>query len=243
MTGRNDTQQLVSNIMHLNDCTTCHEVRTALSEISCALGFDSFLYSGRFYTGVTRYIEHNESNYAPSWREKYDKQHYADIDPTVSHSLKSLCPLVWDDGMYTTEPQRHFKEEARMHGLAEGITLPVHSRNGDVALLSLAVSRSGEEARHHVRATLVWGALLATATHESVRRIVKNQRMAPAPKLTRREIEVLQLVAGGKSTWEMSRLLSISEHGVSHHVRNVLLKFDVASRHQAVAKASAFGLL
>lgn len=243
MISRNDTQQLVSNIMHLNDCTTFHEVSTALSEISGALGFDSFLYGGRFFTGGTRYIEHVESNYNAAWREKYDKQRYAQIDPTVSHSLTSLCPLVWDDGMYETEPQRSFKEEARMHGLAEGITLPVHSRNGDVAMLSLAVSRSDEEARRHVRTALTWGALLATAAHESMRRIVKNQRMAPAPKLTRREIEVLQLVAGGKSTWEMSRLLSISEHGVSHHVRNVLVKFDVASRHQAVAKALAFGLL
>jgi LuxR family quorum-sensing transcriptional regulator LasR len=76
-----------------------------------------------------------------------------------------------------------------------------------------------------------------------MRRIVKAQRMAPAPRLTTREAEVLNLVAAGKSTWEISRLLNISEHGVSHHVRNVLVKFDVGSRHQAVAKAVAFGLL
>lgn len=238
-----DPQQLVSSIFELNNCTTCGQVHAALAQISGALGFDGFLYSGRFFSGGTRYIEHIESNYSASWRERYDKQRYAQIDPTLSHALSSLCPLIWSDEMYTSDTQRSFKEEARANGLAEGITLPVHSRNGDVALLSLVVGRSGEEARRHVRATLIWGALLATVTHEALRKIVKHQRMSPAPKLTGREVEVLQLVAGGKSTWEMSRLLSISEHGVSHHVRNVLVKFDVGSRHQAVAKAQSFGLL
>lgn len=229
--------------MRLSDCKTFNQVHAALSEISGKLGFDAFLYSGRFYTGVTRYMEQVESNYDASWLERYDSQGYVQIDPTVSHAFASVCPLIWNDEMYKTEAQRNFQEEARRYGLAEGITLPVHSRNGDVALLSLAVARSDEEARRHVRAMLIWGSLLSTITHESMRQIVKDQCMEPPPKLTKRENEVLQWVAGGKSTWEISKLLSISEHGVSHHVRNVLSKFDVASRHQAVAKAVAFGLL
>ena len=61
--------------------------------------------------------------------------------------------------------------------------------------------------------------------------------------LKKRETEVLQWISNGKSTWEISKLVGISEHGVVHHVRNVLTKFDVASRHQAVAKAVAHGLL
>ena len=243
MASNYDNQQLVAQIVHLNDCKTFNQVHMALSDISNKLGFDSFLYSGRFYTGDTRYIEHTESNHNPCWREKYHRQRYDQIDPTVSHALNSLCPLVWNDEMYKTEAQRNFKEEARMYGLAEGITIPIHSRNGDVALLSLAVATSDEEARRYVIAMLIWGSLLATSTHETMRRIVKDQRMAPPPNLTKRETEVLQWVAGGKSTWEISRLLSISEHGVVHHVRNVLSKFDVASRHQAVARAVAFGLL
>lgn len=236
-------QQLTRMIMRISERASFSHVNDELVAISRMLDFDGFYYYGRFYTGSTRYIEQVETNYSAAWHERYEKQNYAQIDPIVHHAQHSLCPLIWSDDLYTTECQRRFRDEARMHGLAEGITVPVHSRNGDVAFLSLAVSRSGEDARRHVRDMLNWGSLLATFTHEAMRRIVKSQRMTPAPRLTSRETEVLHLVAGGKSTWEISRLLNISEHGVSHHVRNVLVKFDVGSRHQAVAKAVAFGLL
>jgi LuxR family quorum-sensing transcriptional regulator LasR len=236
-------QQLIGRIMRISGRASFNQVNDELDEISRMLGFDGFYYYGRFYTGSTRYIEQVESNYSAAWHERYEKQHYAQIDPIVHHAQHSLCPLVWTDELFQTECQRRFRCEARAHGLAEGITLPVHGRNGDVAFLSLAVSRSDDDARRHVRDMLNWGSLLATFTHEAMRLIVKTQRMTPAPRLTTRETEVLHLVAGGKSTWEISRLLNISEHGVSHHVRNVLVKFDVGSRHQAVAKAVAFGLL
>lgn len=243
MTSSLENLQLITQIMNLDECKTVEKVSAALSEISISLGFDGFMYVSRFFTGGTQYVERVLSNYDPSWLEKYEKNHYTQVDPMVSHAMSSLCPLVWTDAIFETCAQREFMEEARQHGLVQGITFPVHSRNGDVALLNLMVSRAGDEARRHVREMLIWGSLLATLTHESMRRIVKDQCMAAPPKLTRRETEVLQWVAGGKSNWEISRLVGISEHGVSHHVRNVLLKFDVASRHQAVTKAVAFGLL
>ena len=90
---------------------------------------------------------------------------------------------------------------------------------------------------------LMWGALLATMTHEATGRVVRQRSLAALPALTRRETEVLDWIAAGKSNWEISRLVEISEHGVSHHVRNILLKFEVGCRHQAVAKAIAFGML
>lgn len=237
-----DNIQLTTEILNLNECTTFEQVNTALFTISDKLGFDAFLYRGRFQTGGTRYVEQIESNYHPSWRQRYENE-FMQIDPTVTHAYSSLSPLVWSDDMYTNEEQQSFKKEARRHGIAEGVTFPVHSRNGDVALLSLSLSRSDDEARQHARAMLTWGMLLATLTHEAVRRIVKDQSAARAPKLTKRETEVLRWIAEGKSNWEISRVVNISEHGVSHHVRNILLKFDVTSRHQAVAQAHVFGLL
>jgi LuxR family quorum-sensing transcriptional regulator LasR len=238
-----DNNQLTSAILDLDACTTFEQVNTALFTISDQLGFDAFLYRGRFQTGATRFVEQVESNYCPTWRQRYDKQFYVQIDPTVSHACSSLSPLLWSDDMYTSDVQNSFRDEARQYGLAEGVTFPVHSRNGDFALLSLSLARSDEQARQHTRAMLTWGALLATMTHATMGRIVKDHSAARAPTLTRRETEVLRWIADGKSNWEISRLVEISEHGVSHHVRNILLKFDVCSRHQAVAQAHVFGLL
>src|SRR5262245_44748593 len=87
--------QIIADIMHLNDCKTIEQVDAILSAISIQLGFDYFLYRGRFHTGGTHYVEQVVSNFDATWREKYDKQRYTEVDPTVAHALTSLCPLVW----------------------------------------------------------------------------------------------------------------------------------------------------
>jgi DNA-binding NarL/FixJ family response regulator len=55
--------------------------------------------------------------------------------------------------------------------------------------------------------------------------------------LTGRELEVLALVATGKTNREIAAALIISEHTVARHVQNVLAKLGVSSRTAAVAYA------
>jgi DNA-binding NarL/FixJ family response regulator len=57
--------------------------------------------------------------------------------------------------------------------------------------------------------------------------------------LTPRELEVLRLVAAGKTNREIAAALVISEHTVARHVQNIFGKLDVSSR--AAAGAFAFG--
>ena len=61
--------------------------------------------------------------------------------------------------------------------------------------------------------------------------------------LSRREGEVLQLVAKGASNKEIARDLFISENTVKTHLRNILDKLHLANRSQAVAYAIRTGLL
>ncbi|CAN5219923.1 hypothetical protein BH20ACT13_BH20ACT13_15200 [soil metagenome] len=56
--------------------------------------------------------------------------------------------------------------------------------------------------------------------------------------LTERELQVLRLVAAGKSNREIAATLVISEHTVARHVQNIFAKVDVSSR--AAAGAFAF---
>jgi DNA-binding CsgD family transcriptional regulator len=55
--------------------------------------------------------------------------------------------------------------------------------------------------------------------------------------LTPRELEVLRLVAAGKSNKEIAAALVISEHTVARHVQNIFTKLDVPSRTAAGAFA------
>jgi DNA-binding NarL/FixJ family response regulator len=58
-----------------------------------------------------------------------------------------------------------------------------------------------------------------------------------APKLTDRELEVLNLVARGLNNREIARDLYISENTVKNHVRNILEKLQLHSRMEAVMYA------
>jgi DNA-binding CsgD family transcriptional regulator len=61
--------------------------------------------------------------------------------------------------------------------------------------------------------------------------------------LTGRELEVLRLVAAGKSNREISAELTISEHTVARHLQNIFAKLGVSSRTAASAFAFAHDLV
>lgn len=61
--------------------------------------------------------------------------------------------------------------------------------------------------------------------------------------LTSREIEVLRLLAEGKSSREIGEALFISHRTATTHVTNIFTKLDVDNRATAVAKAFQMGIL
>ena len=62
----------------------------------------------------------------------------------------------------------------------------------------------------------------------------ERPEQVPPPRLTDREIEVLQLVARGMNNRDIARELFISENTVKNHIRNILEKLQIHSRMEAV---------
>jgi DNA-binding NarL/FixJ family response regulator len=61
--------------------------------------------------------------------------------------------------------------------------------------------------------------------------------------LTRRELEILQLVAEGHSNAHLARMLWVTEQTVKFHLSNIYRKLDVANRTEAGRWAQVHGLL
>jgi LuxR family maltose regulon positive regulatory protein len=66
---------------------------------------------------------------------------------------------------------------------------------------------------------------------------------AKSGELTRREIEVLRLVAEGLNNQTIAEQLFVSDHTVHRHLANILNKLDVSTRAAAVAQAVRRGFL
>jgi DNA-binding CsgD family transcriptional regulator/DNA polymerase III delta prime subunit len=70
----------------------------------------------------------------------------------------------------------------------------------------------------------------------------REQQVYPAG-LTEREIQVLRMVAEGKTNQDIANALFRSVNTVANHVRHILAKIDAANRTEAAAFASRHGLL
>ncbi len=60
--------------------------------------------------------------------------------------------------------------------------------------------------------------------------------------LSPREREVLKWVKRGKTSWDISVILRISERTVNYHVSNIMRKLDVTNRQQAVSEAAKYDI-
>lgn len=78
---------------------------------------------------------------------------------------------------------------------------------------------------------------------DRTRQPATGDELPPLEKLTRREEEVLDLVAGGLSNREIAERLSLSEGTVKNHVSNILGKLQANDRTQAVIIALKRGLV
>lgn len=70
-----------------------------------------------------------------------------------------------------------------------------------------------------------------------------DRMRAPQVSLSGREIEVLELVAAGRSNIEVAQTLFLSETTVKSHLAHIFSKLDVSSRTAAVSAARRKGIL
>ena len=71
----------------------------------------------------------------------------------------------------------------------------------------------------------------------------RSARQDRRGNLTRREQEVLELMAEGNDTNEIAATLSISTHTVRNHIQNVLFKLQVNSRLKAINLSRRLGMI
>jgi DNA-binding CsgD family transcriptional regulator len=81
------------------------------------------------------------------------------------------------------------------------------------------------------------------ASGATVPRGPRRSTLAHPAGLTRREQEVLEVLAGGSTNAAIAAQLHLSERTVAHHVSAVLRKLEASSRLEAVQRARGMGLL
>jgi DNA-binding NarL/FixJ family response regulator len=103
-----------------------------------------------------------------------------------------------------------------------------------------------EELLRGIRAAAVgeaiFGASIATRMMTFFAGNARSASASAFPELTERELEILELIAAGRSNAEIGQRLGITPKTVRNHVANVLNKLEVADRSQAIVRAREAGL-
>jgi len=87
------------------------------------------------------------------------------------------------------------------------------------------------------------GVLSPEITAQVMRAAALSQNQQSTTKLSPRECEVLAELARGATTAEISATLTISKNTTKTHIRRILKKLNASNRAEAVARASALGLI
>ena len=78
----------------------------------------------------------------------------------------------------------------------------------------------------------------APMSSKIARMVIDNFHLNPNSPLTKRETEILQLIAEGKTYTQISEELFISKETSKTHIKNIYSKLQVRSKSEAIAKAT-----
>jgi len=186
------------------------------------------------------------TSYPKDWIKHYVEKKYAGDDLVCRMAAQLVRPFVWPEistQANLTQSQRLVFNEAADAGLRTGGTVPLHGPGSAKAYFAVANNMPAEEfiklfaqQRHELH-------LLAAYAHERILALGIHDAPTPSIKLTPREIEVMTWTARGKTRWEISTLLSISEETVKAHLEHACRKLGVSNKTHATALAIIHGLI
>jgi DNA-binding CsgD family transcriptional regulator len=187
------------------------------------------------------------TTFPSEWRSRYNKKNYHQVDPIYRHCQTSTASIEWQQaavGRDLAPVQRQLFSEAHDFGLADGLAIPLHGPSGGFAVVSLSANDLTAKFKRNVDARRHTAHLMAIHFHAVVERLLEIDDKASKPiELTERETECIKWSALGKSSWEISQILSLSERTVNFHMSNAIRKLDVSNRTHAVAKSIYYNLI
>jgi DNA-binding CsgD family transcriptional regulator len=220
-------------------CDSQDQIKDECAKVAHHLGYEHFIY-GAYFPLVESIVLLN--GFPDPWRAHYDTAKYMYEDPTVKHCSVNTSTINWSDIKLVKgrrgDAGREVMSEAKAYGLRQGVSMPVHGTGAEWGMLSLSSEDAHKPAISGM--TQFHCEYIARAAHEALKGVVGGlEPDAAVPELTSRECECLQWTANGKTAWEISQILEVSESTVTFHLKNAITKMEVTNRPQAVAKAIA----
>ena len=211
-----------------------------IKQAALQLGFEHVAFGFQALYPVTNPNVTLLNNYPTAWQQRYAQAGYLLTDPTVAHGRQSQSPILWNDQAFASN--RALWADAQDHGITTGWAQSCLERTGAGSLLSLCrctepLTASELQAKE---TRMRW---LVQVAHVSLSRAILAHEKIAYAALTKREREVLQWSADGKSAQDIADKLNLSKSAVDFHLKNSIQKLNAPNKTAAVARAALMGWL
>lgn len=215
-----------------------------LKKILRELGFASFLIS----LGPARPDDKDPlsgvlTTFPKQWLEHYCRNGLIEIDPILKHCRQELVLYFWSTERRRARGRaRRFWELREQYGLRNGLSIPLRYElfRGTLSVAFDDIQAAEQTVFSYPAVSQLFMLvpyLLAGMGHQF------QNSMPERSGLTPREMECLYWASAGKTSWEISHILTRSERTIDFHLLNARRKLGSVSRQQAVGTAAAYGLI
>ncbi|AVV37311.1 MULTISPECIES: transcriptional regulator SdiA [Pantoea] len=220
--------------------TASFELKTLLQQFTESLGFDYFAFLIQHPVPFTRPRIHLHSTYPKLWVKRYEKQNYYAVDPVLTLCQRPGRGMAWIEEQFTDAG--NLWHEAREYGLQSGFSCSAMAPNRVIGILSISSQQPISVQLRHAELEVKLH-LLAELSLDTLERFSDDAMMVLKKAFSQRELEILKWTAEGKTAVEISLILSISEHTVNFHQKNMQKRFNVSNKTQIACYAAAIGLI
>lgn len=228
-------------MLHLfQTATTSEQIYSLLQQQTESLEYDFFSLFVRHPIPFTRPKISLYTTYPDAWNAQYKAANYIAVDPVLKRDNFQLGHLCWSDGLFSDV--QDLWDGARDHGIRMGVTQCLMLPNRAHGFFSVSRSHQGTQGPNSDEIEVRLQMLLETSLL-ALLRVEDEMVMSREMKFSKRELEILQWTAEGKTSAEISMILSISENTVNFHQKNMQKKFDAPNKTQIACYAAAMGLI
>ena len=230
----------------INRCLACdteEEYKSLYASLQSLIPFDYAI------SGVAKLDANNtivaydliNISYPNEWMTTYTEKKLNDLDVIVQENFTKFRPQYWGDTYKMVAPSKEFVSLAQDYGLCDGYTHGARPFGPWKRASLFSLSKSSMQFDAYAITILE---TIVPHLHQAISNLVnKRESRKYQGKLSPREKEVLNWIKHGKSSWDISLIMSISERTVNYHIYNIMQKLDAVNRSQAVAVAAYHGLI
>lgn len=236
---RDHIDAFIRDTLAINDTGA---LRRYFVDFVAPFGFDlvAYHYLAEGFKRVPREKGFRISRFPEDYISHYLSTNSFDFDPLMEEARKRGVPFHWSEVEARpdlSEEQKEFFAAAKRFGFRGGVAVPVFSRPGDIAYFSLGSTTTDPD---FSKAEMLELQAICQQMHLRYNELTDH---AQAPKLSKREIQVLELIAQGKSNALMGKALGVSPNTIDTLVRRCFEKLGVSSRVEAALAGVAMGLI